>query len=154
MKETTEHYGVLSSRLDQATSILIAICEEKHIAALSDKRVAGCVKAVLSLVYDADIALTALRKCVLSDRQYIKESTGIESGTPPQLHGGTITGDQLDELTLPLGKALSVLELFVDDLPADSANGGYVAQDLINEASRIAHGWAGFETSARQGGAS
>jgi len=45
-----------------------------------------------------------------------------------------ITEEQLNELTLRLGKALSILELFVPDMRLPDANGGIVAQDLINEA--------------------
>lgn len=58
---------------------------------------------------------------------------------------GSISDDQLSELTLPLAKAISILELFVDDLPCPEADGGQVAKDLIKEASQIAHVWAGFD---------
>lgn len=42
-----------------------------------------------------------------------------------------------DQITLPLGKALSILELFVMDLPIDQANAGYVVMDLIREAEAV-----------------
>jgi len=65
-----------------------------------------------------------------------------------------ITEEQLNELTLRLGKALSILELFVPDMRLPEANGGIVAQDLINEAIAIAYGWAGFDFSKIPGEAS
>lgn len=59
-----EHYRTVASHLDQAVSLLIALSEEKHIAALSNKHVSNCVNAIHSLVYDADLALGELWKCV------------------------------------------------------------------------------------------
>ena len=64
MKEATEHYEALHSRIEQAISLLIAICEEKHIAALSDKHVASCANAAHSLIFDAGEAATQMWKCV------------------------------------------------------------------------------------------
>ena len=142
MKEATEYYEIVHSRLEQAISFLIAICEEKHIAANSDKQVASCANAAQSLVYDAGEELTQLWKCVQPAGAEIKSETSKP-----------ITMDQLDELTLPLGKAHSILELFIDDLPADQANGGYVAKTLIKEAIQIGHDWAGLEYSTPPGGA-
>ena len=81
MKEATEHYKVLASRLEQATSFLIAISEEKLIAALSDKRVADCANSAQALVYDADNALTYLWKCVQPDESEGRCAIGDISDT-------------------------------------------------------------------------
>lgn len=52
--------------------------------------------------------------------------------------------------TLPLGKAKSILELLVMDLPCDQSNGVYVAMDLISEAIEIASGFTDGKTIPEQ----
>lgn len=46
--------------------------------------------------------------------------------------------DQFDQLTLPLSKAKSLLELLAHELPGDEGAVSSVAQDLISEAQTIA----------------
>ena len=53
MNQATNHYEALHSRIEQAISLLIAISEEKHIAALSNKQVADCASTAHSLLFDA-----------------------------------------------------------------------------------------------------
>ena len=53
---------------------------------------------------------------------------------------GSITMDQYDRFTMPLGKAHSILELFHQDLTIDQANGVYVVEDLNTEAKQIGEG--------------
>ena len=66
----------------------------------------------------------------------------------------SITIDQLTDLTLPLGKALSILELFVPDMSLPEADGAYVVADLIREAERVADDWTTIEANETPGEAS
>jgi hypothetical protein len=60
-----------------------------------------------------------------------------------------ITMDQYDRFTLPIGKALSILELIWEGLPADQSNGVIAAQDLIREAQQIVEGWIEKDTAEK-----
>ena len=53
----------------------------------------------------------------------------------------SITMDQYDRFTLPLGKALSILELALEGMSPDAANGVIAAQEIISEAKQIVRGW-------------
>jgi len=57
-----------------------------------------------------------------------------------------ITMDQYDRFTLPLGKAISIIELAIEDMSANAANGAIAAQDLIREAQQIVRDWVGNDT--------
>lgn len=63
MQESTEHYELLQSRIEQAISFLIALYKEEHVAAISAKDVAMCANAAQALIYEAGEEATQLWKC-------------------------------------------------------------------------------------------
>jgi len=60
-----------------------------------------------------------------------------------------ITMDQYDRFTLPLGKALSILELAIEDMSPDAANCVIAAQDIIREAKQMVRGWVENDTAEK-----
>ena len=61
----------------------------------------------------------------------------------------SITMDQYDRFTLPLGKAVSILELAIEDMSPDAANCVDAAQDIIREAKQMVRGWVENDTAEK-----
>ena len=61
----------------------------------------------------------------------------------------SITMDQYDRFTLPLGKAVSILELALEGMSPDAFNGVIAAQEIIIEAKQIVRGWVEKDTAEK-----
>ncbi len=119
----------LENRLEQAYCLATYFLTPENSNDLDARIFAGAMWSMQTLLEQGKEAFREM--CSTEQPQEAQEAFAAPAGAH-------LTGDQFDEISIPLGKALSVLELFVDDLPADQANGGYVAQDLIREAQDIA----------------